>query len=265
MKTKMGFRHKFAYSFFNFAAYKKFLVQGLGKSILYIFLVTLIFSTITNINTIDNFNSDISNVEATFIHDASNFELKNGLLSVDSNEPIYYKHDGEVLIVDTSGKTSSSALDSYSNGVYMDSNILVIRQKYNTIQTINFTDFSEFIVTNKTIEDTLSMAKIIFPIILLILNPIISFLVNLISGFLILGPISLFISSFIGVKLNYSKACTLSFYAMTLPLLLESLLNISGIVFPEFFAVFYVVALIYCGLAIKELKNTDKSNLNLTK
>ena len=60
MKTKMGFRHKFAYSFFDFAAYKEFLVQGLGKSILYIFLVTLIFSTITNINTIDKFNSEIS-------------------------------------------------------------------------------------------------------------------------------------------------------------------------------------------------------------
>ena len=47
----MGFGHKFAYSFFDFAAYKEFLVQGLGKSILYLFLVTLIFSTIANIGT----------------------------------------------------------------------------------------------------------------------------------------------------------------------------------------------------------------------
>ena len=88
---------------------------------------------------------------------------------------------------------------------------------------------------------------------------------NLISVFLILGPISLNISSIMGVKLKYSKACTLSFYAMTLPLLLESLLNISGIDLPGFYIIFYIVALIYCGLAIKELKNTDKSNLNLSK
>ena len=265
MKTKMGFGHKFAYSFFNFAAYKEFLVQGLGKSILYLFLVTLIFSTITNINVIAKFNSEISIIQATFIHSAPNFELKNGLLSVDSDEPIYYKHDGEQLIVDTSGKTNKSLLDSYSDGIYINSDEITIRQNYSTIQTLQFTDFSEFDLTNKTLQSSLSILKSIFPIILLILDPILSFLVNLISGFLILGPLSLNISSIMGVKLKYSKACILSFYAMTLPLLLESLLEISGIDLPVFFVIFYIVALIYCGLAIKKIKNIDKSTLNFMK
>ena len=261
----MGFRHKFAYSFFDFAAYKEFLVQGFGKSILYIFLVTLIFSTITNINTIAKFNSEISSIQATFIHSAPNFELKNGLLSVDSEKPIYYKHDGEQLIVDTSGKTSKSLLDSYSNGVYINSDEITIRQNYGTLQTLKFTDFSELNLTNKTLQSSLSILKIIFPIILLIFDPILSFLMNLISGFLILAPLSLNISSIIGVNLKYSKACILSFYAMTLPLLLESLLEISGIDLPEFFVIFYIVALIYCGLAINKIKNIDKSTLNFMK
>lgn len=80
--------------------------------------------------------------------------------------------------------------------------------------------------------------KIIFPIILLVFSPIISFLMNLISVFVILGPLSLNISSIMGVKMKYSKACTLSFYAMTLPLLLEALLDVSGIVLPEFYIIF---------------------------
>ena len=109
----------------------------------------------------------------------------------------------------------------------------------------------------------LYLSKIIIPLLLLIFDPIISLVLNLISGFLILGPMSLFISSFMNVKLNYSKACILSFYAMTMPLLLNALLDISGIVLPEFYIVFYLITLIYCGLAIKELKNTDKSNLNI--
>ena len=261
----MGFERKFAYSFFDFASYKEFLVQGFGKSILYLFLVTLIFSTITNINTITKFNSEISSIQATFIHSAPNFELKNGLLSVDSQEPIYYRHDGEQLIVDTSGKTSKSILDSYSDGIYINSDEITIRQNYSTLKTLKFTDFIEFDLTNKTLQDSLSILKIIFPIVLLIFGPILSFLVNLISGFLILGPLSLNISSIMGMKLKYSKACILSFYAMTLPLLLESLLNISGIDFPEFYIIFYIVTLIYCGLAIKEIKNIDKSNLNFMK
>ncbi|MCE5219737.1 MAG: DUF1189 domain-containing protein [Clostridium sp.] len=265
MKNKIGFMHKFAYSFFDFAAYKEFLVQGLGKSILYIFLVTLIFSTITNINTIGKFNSEVSSMQAIFIHSAPNFELKNGLLSVESDSPIYYKHNGEQLIVDTSGKTSKSILDPYSDAIYINSDEITIRQNYSTLQTLKFTDFTEFNLTNKTLQSALSILKTIFPIILLIFEPIFSFLLNLISGFLILGPLCLNISSIMGVKLKYSKTCTLSFYAMTLPLLLESLLNISEIDLPEFSVIFYIVALIYCGLAIKEIKNIDKSTLNFTK
>lgn len=311
----MGFMHKFAYSFFDFATYKEFLVQGLGKSILYIFLVTLIFSTINNVSVIGKFNSQISGIQSTFIHSAPNFELKNGLLYVNSDEPIYYKYHGDflanfifsniivfdkistssslqnnlvtsksnsgrnnalslatsdepnsyILIVDTSGKTNSSALDSYSDGIYIDSNVLVLKQNYQTIHTVKFSNYSKLTLTNETVQNMLSNLKISYPIIFLILGPIFSFLLNLISGFLILGPLSLNISSLMGIKLKYSKACILSFYAMTLPLLLESLLDISGIDLPEFYFIFYIVALIYCGLAIKELKNTDKSNLNLIK
>ena len=265
MNIQMRFRHKFAYSFFDFAAYKEFLVQGLRKSILYIFLVTLIFSTLSNLNTIDKFNSEISNIQSTFIHSAPNFELKNGAFSIDSDEPIYYKHDGEQLVVDTSGKTDKSILDYYNDCIYINSDELIIRQNYNTLQTLKFSNFTELNLTNETILDTMSILKIVFPLILLFFNPLLAFLLNLISGFLILGPLCLSISSMIGVKLNYSKACTLSFYAMTLPLLLESLLDISGIAFPEFFGIFYVISLIYCGLAIKKIKNIDKSTLNIMK
>lgn len=265
MKTKMGFRRKFAYSFFDFATYKDFLIQGLGKSIFYIFLVTLIFSTITNIKTISIFNSDLSNVQDKLAHNAPKFELKNGLLSIDSNQPIYYKYDGQMLIFDTTGTTSTSALDSYSDGIYVDSSSIVLRQNYSTLQTIKFTDFNELFLTNKITQDILAIMKIAVPVMLLAINPIISFFENLFSGFAIIGPLSMSIGSIMGVKLNYSKACTLSFYAMTLPLLLQALVEISGIHSSEFVVVFYIVALLYCGLAIKEIKNVDKSNLNFMK
>ena len=261
----MGFRHKFAYSFFDFAAYKEFLVQGLGKSILYIFLVTLIFSTLSNIKIIDKFSSELSRMETIFIHNAPNFELKNGTFSIDSNEPIYYKYDGLQLIIDTSGKTSKSVLDAYSDGIYINSNELILRQKYTTLQTLKFSNIPELNLTKMDIQNDISKSKIIFPVIILLFVPIIAFILNLISGFLIIGPLSLTISAVMGVKFKYSEVCILSFYAMTLPLLLESLLNISGIAVPEFYIVFYGVSLIYCGLAINKIKNIDKSTLNFMK
>jgi hypothetical protein len=254
--------HKFAYSFFDFTAYKEFLVQGLKKSIFYMFLVTLIFSTIANINTINIFTSTLSDIQSRFLENAPNFELKNGLLTLDSNEPVYYKYNGDILIVDTSGKTNLSDTNTYSNSIYINSNQLIVRQNYATILSLKFIDFADFYLTNTTMEYMLYVSKFIFPIILLILSPIVSFIFNLISGFLIIAPLSLNIASIMGVKLKYSAACIVSFYAMTLPLLLQSLLDISGIISNEFIYIFYIVALIYCGLAINEIKKTDKSNLN---
>jgi hypothetical protein len=259
----MGFRHKFAYSFFNFSAYKGFLAQGLGKALLYIFLVTLMFSTITNVNRINKFLSETSDIQTEFNKYAPEFELKNGLLSVDSAEPIYYRNDGFILVVDTTGKTNKSLADTYADVVYIDSNELIFKQSYKTIQVIKFSDVPEMNITNKTIQNMLSLSKIFFPVILLILDPIISLILNLLSGLVVLAPISLTISSFMNVKLNYRKTCILSLYAMTMPLLLQTLLDISGIFISEFYILFYLISLIYCGLAIRELKNTDKSNLNI--
>lgn len=308
----MGFRHKFAYSFFDFSAYKEFLVQGLGKSVLYIFLVTLIFSIITSIKEINIINSELTNVEDNLVHKSPDFELKNGLLSVDANETIYYKHDGEFLInllsagtiyfnsvnaddsdvsniqnntsssdsernalstnenkpnyymfiVDTKGNTNSSILNTYRDGVYIDSNNLILKKNYNTVGKISFNTISWLDLNKNILLGTLETFKIITPISLIILKPLISIINNLILGFLIFGPFTIFAGSFMGVKINYSRACTLSFYAMTLPLLLEALLNVAGIIIPEFFIIFYMITFLYCGLAINEIKNSDKSNLN---
>lgn len=318
METKIGFRHKFAYSLFDFSAYKEFLVQGFGKSIFYIFIVTLIFSIITNIKEIDTINSEISNVEDNLIHNSPGFEFKNGLLSVDTDEIIYYKHDGEFLfnflsagavyfntvnsennskstniqdqlmdststsdsdddifalstdkpnyymmIVDTKGKTTQSILDTYKDGIYVDSNHISLKKDYRTIGTINFSDCSWLDFNKDTMLGILDTFKIIVPISLMGIKPILSFMENLFLGLIILGPFTIFIGSFIGVKLNYAKACTLGFYAMTLPLLLEALLHVAGIVIPEFSIVFYMVAFLYCGLAVNALKNGGKSKLNL--
>ncbi|MFT8349983.1 DUF1189 domain-containing protein [Clostridium saccharoperbutylacetonicum] len=264
MKNKMGFRHKFVFSFFDFTAYKEFLAQGLGKSVLYIFLVTLIFSTLTNFKTIDTFNSQISDIHEVVVNKVPSFEFKNGQLSMDSTEPFYYKHNGDMLIIDTVDKTDTSALNQYNNGIYINSSELVYRQNYTTIYTVDFSEYSDINLTNSSIAKILLILKIILPVILLIVNPIVSFLVNLAAVFIIIGPMSLLISSIMGIKSNYATACTLGFYSITLPLLLEALINISGIEINNFIVIFYIISIIYCYLALKEIKNTDKSNINLT-
>ncbi|EHJ00036.1 hypothetical protein CDLVIII_3475 [Clostridium sp. DL-VIII] len=312
METKLGFRHKFAYSFFDFSAYKDFLKQGLGRSILYIFLVTLIFSTLTNFKDVALITSEISTMQNNLVETAPDFELKDGLLTVDSKETIYYKHTGDLLfdfvseyasifnkmtllnsdtgdtsesigledagtdeeddkpnyymiIVDTTGKTNSSVLANYKDGIFIDSNGFFVKKNYRTIGNASFSDFNSLYVNNEVFLSELSGLNIILPITIMLFKPIFNFCDNLIIVFLFFGPLTLLLGSLMKVRLNYSRSCTLSFYAMTLPLLLQSLLLIAGIYVDYFSVIFYMVTLLYCGLAINELKDTNKSNLNLMK
>ncbi|MDO5518378.1 MAG: DUF1189 family protein, partial [Clostridium sp.] len=86
-------------------------------------------------------------------------------------------------------------------------------------------------------------------------NPILSFISNLCAGFIILGPLTIIISKNLNMNLSYKKACTISFYAMTMPLVIESLITVSGIYVPDYGFLFYAIALLYCSLALKNIKN----------
>lgn len=281
----MRIGHKFAYSFYDFSAYKEFLAQGLGKGIFYIFLVTIIFSTLGNVRTVSVFNDDMSRLELKFNKESPDFEYKDGKLTMDYDGPIHYTYTGDSqfldifingmlinnnLIVDTSGQTDVSALDSYKKGTYINSDTINIKTDDSTITSLPIKDYlntsmldSESIVFNKNlVKASFPLFAKIFDFTILFVNPILSFISNLCAGFIILGPLTIIISKNLNMKLSYKKACTISFYAMTMPLLIESLLTVSGLYIPDYGILFYAIALIYCSLALKSIKKSDENKGN---
>ena len=283
MKNKMRIGHKFAYSFYDFSAYKEFLRQGLGKAIFYVFLVTVIFSTLGNVRTVSVFNDDMSRFELKFNKESPDFEYKDGKLTMDYDGPIHYNYTGDSpilsifindllingnLIVDTSGQTDISVLDSYKRGTYIDSETINIKTDAHNITTLNLKDYfksdmldsNDMTINKALVSSSLPLLTKMFDFSILVVNPIIAFLNNLCAAFIILGPLTIIISKNLNMKLTYKNACTLSLYAMTMPLLIESLSIVSGLYIPDYGILFYAIALIYCSLALKNIKKSDKKN-----
>lgn len=281
----MRIGHKFAYSFYDFSAYKGFLAQGLGKGILYIFLVTIIFSTLGNVRTVSVFNDDMSRLELKFNKESPDFEYRDGKFTMDYDGPIHYTYTGDSpfldvfindmlindnLIVDTSGQTDDSALNSYKRGIYINSDTITIKSDDSSISSVSLKDYFDtslvdpdsFVINKKLIKASFPLIMKVFDSSILLINPIISILSNLCAGFFILGPITVIISKNLNMKLSYRNACTISFYAMTMPLLVESLLIVSGLSIPDFGILFYAIAIVYCSLALKNIKKSDKNNSN---
>ena len=269
----MGIVHKFAYSFFDFKAYRKFLSQGLLKGIFYLFLVSLVFSTLGNISTLSVFNDDVTRLENKYVKEAPEFELKDGVLSIDSAEPIIYKYTGDspilsmliknftigdVLIADTSGKTDVSALDDYSNATYINSTSISLKKNGQIIGTINFSENTSLELNKQTLENYFSILNTVFAISLLLIGPIVAFLNNLITIFIMIGPITFMYSRNFKANLTYLQCCIIAMYGLTLPLVLEALATITNMYTSEFAFIFFIVAFIYSTLAIKNIGSSKK-------
>ena len=236
MENRIGIVHKFAYSLFDFKAYRKFLSQGLLKGIFYLFLVSTIFSTLGNISTLSVFNDDVTRLENKYVKESPEFELKNGVLSIDSKEPIIYKYTGDspilnmlikdftigdVLIADTSGTTDVSALDDYYDGTYINSTSIYSKKNGEIIGCIDFSENNSLALNKQTLRHSFPILKAIFAISFLLVGPIVAFFNNLAAIFIIIGPMTLMFSRNFKEKLTYLQCCIIAMYSLTLPLVLE--------------------------------------------
>ena len=244
MENKTGIVHKFAYSFFDFKAYKDFLSQGLLKALFYLFIVSTIFSTLGNISTLSTLNDDVTRLENKYVKEAPEFELKNGVLSIDSKEPVIYKYTGDspilnilikdftlgdVLIADTNGTTDVSSLDEYNSGTYINSTSIHSKKNGSIIASINFSENTSIALNKDMLTSYFSLLKVAFALSLLIVGPMLAFINNLAAIFIIIGPMTLIFSKNSKENLGYLKCCIISIYSITLPLVLESLATITNL------------------------------------
>lgn len=262
MDTKLKLTDKFAYSFFNFNAYKDFIKEGLGKSILYIFIVSLVFSTFANFtltNLITNGATEIKEVISKRIPD---FNIKDGKFQLDSNEPVIYEAGNDLTyILDTTGKITTSSLDKYESAFLIDSNNITFKYGTNIINFLPISIFPD--LTKEALLSEIDLTVNIYVVLIFLLGPIFSFIGKLLSVFVIIGPITYLINRIFDTKLDYFKSCTIGFYAITLPLLIKTLLNVAGINLLGFSLVYYSTAFLYSGFALSNIKNSEKPNINV--
>lgn len=243
------------------------------KALFYLFIVSTIFSTLGNISTLGTLNDDVTRLENKYVKEAPEFELKNGVLSIDSKEPVIYKYTGDspilnilikdftlgdVLIADTNGTTDVSSLDEYNSGTYINSTSIYSKKNGSIIASINFSENTSIALNKDMLTSYFSLLKVAFALSLLIVGPMLAFINNLAAIFIIIGPMTLIFSKNSKENLGYLKCCIISIYSITLPLVLESLATITNLYSSEFVFVFYIVAFLYSSLAVKNLGSHKK-------
>lgn len=260
----MGFFQKLKNSVYNFKAYKTFLAQSAGKAVLYIFLLSIILGSISNVKSIFFLNSGINSLETSVKGNFPKVTMAGGKLSVDSDKLIRYVDNDSIFIVDTTGKTDKSALDNYSKGFLATQDELFYKESDYKTETISLSTMPDMEFREDNIISFLNIAKKVLYVAIVVFVPLFYFLGKLLSAVIIFGLGGLALSAIMKANLTYGDCVKLGLYAITVPFLLKTLLSLIGLNIPGFAFIYYIVGLVYLGFAIKEITNTPVEPTEVT-
>ena len=259
----MGFFSKLKNSIINPKAYNNFLKESMGRAVVYLLLLCLIFGGINAIRNVYDFNKGVLMVLNDFKENIPNFVLANGELTVAGQMPIIINDGGQsksVIIIDTSGNTAETILDNY------DSATLITKTKYiekkNSMQKTetNFSSFKTLTVTNADVEKWIGIARFA-NILIVIFGPIFFFGTKFIAA-LIISLFALIINAFCKAKISFKELYKLSIYSLTLSIVLKVLFAVIALEVPYFWILYYGLPLIYLGIGLNFISKTQKEILN---
>ncbi|MFL0245601.1 DUF1189 domain-containing protein [Candidatus Clostridium stratigraminis] len=256
-KRNLSFGMRIINSVQGIKHYQDVLKESTGKAILYLLLISLILGFIGSIRGAFDANKGISEFIQIFNVNCPNFELKNGELSVDGNMPIVLSDDQDnYIVIDTTNNTNPDILDSHSKGILVLKDKMINKKNELQTQVTDFTSFQGFTLDKNTINRFLPYVKAVIPFIF-IGNIIWYFLGGLLSS-LFLALFALIINGIFKVKLKYGQLYSLSIYALTTPLIINTIFKIFSIEhFSFYWLAYHIIAYIYIGFALNKLKDNQ--------
>lgn len=233
-----------------------FRFQGIGKTILYVFLISLISIIPTSYFFISAINNGLEMTKSTLQNDIPPFVIENSELSIDSETPITIDTQDFKIIFDDTNTIDEEQLQGINNAVVLLKNeILFIAggqtQAYNyelfTDATLTNSDFIQFI-------DVLEGAKIIFLPIMLVIIYIFSSGIKFIE-ISVLALLGLIVASLLSRKIPYRELWRLGAYSITLPTIFFTIMALLQTTVPNGFLLNWFVSVLVLGLAVKEIPN----------
>lgn len=234
--------------------------QGIGKTIFFVFLLTLIsilpgafFISSAVITGIDSARSIIKD-------ELPAFTINNGQLSAKTSIPITINKKNFTIILDPTGAVSSQDLEKTDNALGLLQNEFVLVAGGQT-DTYAYSMLKGLKLTNHNLLNFLNMlnsAKII-------IIPVIFFFIYLFSS--IASFIEVSILAFLGFalagiarkELHYRQLWKIAAYCETLPTVFFTIMSALKTAVPDTFFINWFVLIIVLYLAIKEIPNSKKS------
>lgn len=235
-----------------------FRFQGIGKTILYVFILSLLSTLPTAIHFSNSLSEGIRSFDETLRDDLPSFTIENGVLSTDSEKPVEIKKDGFFIILDDTGAYGVEEMETKENaiGILSDKFVFAANGQAQTYEysLINMT------ISKEDIMEVSSQFNQLLPIVLTIMI-VVMYLFGAFVKFIEITALALFGLAFknsLQRKVNFKQLWVISTYATTLATLFFIIMDSLQVVVPSGFLLNWFVHLIVLYLALKEIPTLKK-------
>lgn len=228
--------------------------QGIGKTILYVFFLTLlsVLPTVfySGAGVMNGFNA----IDETIDNQLPNFEIKNGQLYTDEKAPVTISKDDFTIIVDSTGAVDPSVLTESGNTIALLTNEVYIRAEGQE-QTYPYSMLSGGTISKSDLSEFLVSAESLMPIII----PLIGIVIYIFAAAIrfieisMLALAGLLIKKALAKKLEYRKLWRMSAYSITLPAIFFAIMSALQTTVQNGAIINWLVSLIILLLAIREV------------
>lgn len=236
-----------------------FRFQGIGKTILYVFFLTLlsVLPTIFYLST--TIMTGIDTVKTVIQDQVPSFTIKNGQLASSSKVPITINQNQFTVTLDPTGAVTEKEVQNENNGFALLKNEFVLASG-GEIQTYPYSMLGDVHITSsdliKLINNLKGMEGIIIPLISLFI-----YLMSCTSSFIevsLVALIGLAIKNLTGRKLHYRQLWRMAAYSETLPTLFFTIMAAIKTPVPNSFIIDWFVVIVVLYLAILEIPQPKK-------
>lgn len=233
----------------------KFRLQGIGRAILYVFLLTLISILPAAIYLSTGVSNALNEAQNIVADEIPSFTINDGTLKTKEDEPTIIRKQDFTFIMDGSGELTSKDIEDYPNAIaFLEHQAIIVTGyqpqsfEYSMLEGIKLTDkeITSFINTFQ------SMLPVFIPLMILFM-----YIVSSATKFIAVtffGLIALILKNMLGRNMKYRHAWMLAAYSMTLSTIFFAIMDAFKIVVP--FSVFltWFINIMIMYLAIKEIR-----------
>ena len=236
--------------------------QGLGKTILFVLILTLLSILPSMYYFSTSMVNGMETIKNTIQNELPSFTIENGELISDETVPLTINTSDFTFIFDSTGTIDQAAIDRADNTIFILKNELVYAAS-GVSQSMPYSMFGDVTVTRDDLTSKLTYFDSILPITI----PIVSLIVFLFSSLMkcleisILALFGIALKNILNKMISYGHLWRLSAYSITLPTLFFTIMDALKTVVPNGFLVHWLVAFIMLLLSLKELPS-EKNQLS---